>query len=125
MTPTTDIPQLRLKIRTGNGTLSFLVSEPDGTMSYHPYTVAGGMSLSANLREAFKVQPYLQGNFDKAVLMVCTPVVLVPREDYADTEDFDAEAMYSSVLTGHKGEEKVMKDIQELETLALYSVNRT
>lgn len=124
MKPTTNIPPRELTIRAGNGTLSFLITEQDGTAAFHPYAVKSGMSLSANLREAFKEQIYLHGLFTKAVLMVCSPVVLVPREDYVETETFNAEAMYASVLTGHKGEEKLTKELQELEAVAVYAVNK-
>lgn len=93
-------------------------------MAFHPYAVKGGMSLAANLREAFKEQDYLRSNQGKAVLHVTTPVILIPKEDYEDTEEYDAEAVYASVLTGHKGEEKVTDAIGELDAYALYSVNR-
>ena len=124
MTQATNPITRHLTIQAGNGTLSFLVPGDDGTPSFHPYTVKSGMSLSANLREAFREQPYLQSHFSKAVLTVCTPVVLVPREDYEETEDFNTEAMYGSVLTGHKGEEKIMREIPELDVMAVYSVNK-
>lgn len=113
-----------LTIRTGNGTLSFLVPGSDGTLSYHPYAVKSGMSLSANLREAFREQPYLHSPFKHTRLMVCTPIVLVPKDDYLNTENFDAEAMYSSVMTGHKGEEKITIELRELDVISLFSVNR-
>lgn len=111
--------QRTLIIRAGQGTLSFLIGR-----DFYQYPVKSGMSLSANLREAFREQPYLQEPFDKAVLRVCSPVVLVPHEDYLETEDFDAETMYSYVLTGHKGEVKIMKELLELEAMALFSVNK-
>lgn len=113
-----------LTIRAGNGTLSFLVTDEGGAPAYHPYAVKSGMSLSANLREAFKEQPFLRHGFSKAVLLVPSPVVLIPSEDYYATEDLDKEAMYASVLTGHKGEEKIMKELPDFEAMALYSVNR-
>lgn len=80
--------------------------------------------MAANLREAFKEQDYLRTAQNKAMLHVCTPVVLIPEEDYEDTEEYDAETIYASVLTGHKGEEKVIDKIPELDAYALYSVNR-
>lgn len=113
-----------LIIRAGNGTLAFLVPEDDGAKAFYQYPVKSGMSIAANLREAFKEQTYLNRPFKKALLMVNTPIVLIPREDYEETENFDAEAMYSSVLTGHKGEEKIIKELPQFEAMALYAVNR-
>lgn len=108
-----------ITIRAGHGTLSFL----DG-QTFHPYPVKSGMSLSANLREAFREEPFLKEPVDKAVLMVNTPVVLMPKVDYVETEELDAEAMYGYVLTGHKGEVKIVKELPELEAVAIFSVNR-
>lgn len=113
-----------IHIRAGHGTLSFLVPQEDGTMAFHPYAVKGGMSLAANLREAFKEHDFLRTNQGKAVLHVCTPVVLIPKEDYEDTEEYDVEAVYGSILTGHKGEEKIVTEIPDLDVYALFSVNR-
>lgn len=118
----------QVKIRAGQTTLSFLTPSQrvEGQMTYefHPYPVKSGMSLSANLREAFREQPYLQIPIHKAVLLISSPVILVPKEDYRDTEEFDAEAMYNYVLTGHKGEIKVVKELPELEAMTIFSVNK-
>lgn len=113
-----------LTIRAGNGTLSFLVHDENGMPEYHPYTVKSGMSISANLREAFREQQFLKQGFSKAQLLIPSPVVLIPAEDYEDKEAIDKETIYSSVLTGHKGEEKILKELPHFEAAALYSINR-
>lgn len=113
-----------LVIRAGAGTLSFLVPEEDGTQTYHPYAVKSGMSLSANLREAFREQPFLRRRYDSATLLVASPVVLMPKEDYVDTENLNPDTMYGNVITGHKGEEKIVEEMPELECVAVFPVNR-
>lgn len=113
-----------LVIRAGQGTLAFLVCHEDGQYDFHPYPVKSGMSLSANLREAFREQPYLNQGYRKARLLVTTPVVLIPREDYLDTDDFDKDTIYNNVITGHKGEEKIVMDISELDAVAMFTVNK-
>lgn len=112
-----------ITIRAGQGTLSFLVNK-DNTHSFHPYPVKSGMSLSANLREAFKEEPFLNQAIEKATLMVTSPVILIPKEDFTDSTDGSLESIYSYVLTGHKGEAKIATEIPELEAVAVYAVNK-
>lgn len=110
-------------IRVGQGTLSFLVRGGDGTMTYHPYNVKEGMSIAANLREAFRTEPYLRNAGKRAVLSVATPIVLIPLEEYNDMANFDAEEAYSCIITGHKGETKVTAQVAELDAVAVFPVN--
>lgn len=119
-------------IRAGLGTLSFLIKKEDGTNAFHPYKVKGEMSLAANLRTAFKEQSYLKNETEGqtndnegrcAKLMVASPVVLIPATDYNNTPDFNAEAMYSGVISGRKGEEKITCEVPELDAVAIFSVN--
>lgn len=110
-------------IRVGQGTLAFLTPELDGTMTYHPYPVKSGMSLAANLRMAFKDEEYLADLSGRATLCVASPVVLIPADEYNATDDFDSEAIYSEVITGHKGEKKITRELPELNAVALFTVN--
>ncbi len=112
-----------LTIRAAQGTLSFLVTDEDGQPTYYPYVVKSEMSMAANLREAFREQPWLQKKYGSTRLLVNSPVVLVPNNDYYQTRDFDVEDMYSSVMTGHEGEEKIVEQLHELETMAIFAVN--
>ncbi len=111
-------------IRAGQGTLSFLVTDGEGEQTFHPYAVKSGMSISANLRQAFKEMSYLAGGIGKAKLIVSSPVVLMPKEDFLASKELDVDDLYNSVLPGHKGEEKVVKEMPELEAMALFAVNR-
>ncbi len=110
-------------IRAGLGSLSFLVRRSDGTNMYHPYQLKNEMSMAANLREAFRELPFLAEKAERTVLLVSTPVVLMPREDYENTPDIDIEAIYSGVITERRGEEKLAREVSELEAVALFSTN--
>lgn len=111
-------------IRAGQGTLSFLMKRDDGSHNFYPYPVKSEMSLAANLREAFKTQPYLKEEFGKTILMVASPTQLVPQDEYtAAGDEFDAEAVYSSVMTGHKGEEKIIRPMPALDAVGIFVIN--
>lgn len=82
----------RITIRVGHDTLSFAVTEPavatpggTGTheaVVYEPYVVKSGVSIAANLREAFKTSGLLVGNYLRARVLVDSPVLMVPLEQF-------------------------------------------
>lgn len=110
-------------IRTGQGTLAFLTPNDEGAYDYHPYAVKSSMSIAANLRTAFKEQAYLANRKRKAILLVSSPVLLVPEDEYFGTEEFDVETAFSSVITGHKGDVKMTTNMEELSAVAIFPVN--
>lgn len=113
-----------LTIRAGQGTLSFLVRSVDNAFRFIPYQVKSEMSLAANLREAYRTLPELTDGVNSAILMVSTPIVLIPQDEYdAAGGDFDTEAVYSSVMTGHKGDEKIVKPMTDFNAVGIFTVN--
>ena len=59
--------QARLTIRVSKNTLSFSVvdREAEHQVIYEPYTVKSGVSMAANLRQAFKESDLLQRGYQK------------------------------------------------------------
>lgn len=112
-----------ITIRVGNNTLAFSIPDSEGNHSWHKYAVRSGMSIAANLRMAFKEEEFLSRPFKKAILCVSTPIVLIPAEEYNNTPDLDVEEMYASVITGRKGERKVVNEVEGLDVMALFPVN--
>lgn len=114
----------RLVIRAGNHTLSFLKPTGEGNAEYYPYTTKSGMSVAANLRTAFREEKYLEGEDRRVLLSVNTPVVLAPIDEYMDRENFDAKQLYNYSITGHDNDEVIVTVLPDLNTVALFSVNR-
>ena len=73
---------MRLVIRVARTTLSISTISADGTVDFIPYVVKSGVSMAANMREAFKTEAALQKSYAKAVVMVDTPVLMVPADLY-------------------------------------------
>lgn len=113
----------KIIIRAGEGTLSFLIKEDGIKPTYYPYVVKSGMSLAANLREAFREQPELLDGVSHALLLVPTPIALMPEEEYNNTEQFDVETFFNTVITGHRGEKKIIKEIDDIEAVGVFTVN--
>ena len=67
--------QARLTIRVSKNTLSFSVvdREAEHQVIYEPYTVKSGVSMAANLRQAFKESELLQRGYQKVRVIIPTP----------------------------------------------------
>ena len=117
-------PVNRFIIRAGNHSLSFLKPLADGGYQYLPYVSKSGMSVSANLRAAFREEEFFNDKEDKAALVVCTPVSLVPLDEYMDSEEFDASEIYDHTFTKHEHEAKVCNVLPDLDAVAVFGVNK-
>ncbi len=62
----------------GKNSLSFSVAEGERQVTYEPYAMKSGVSMAANLRQAFKESELLLRGYRKARLFIDTPVLLVP-----------------------------------------------
>ena len=67
-----NIQQARLTIRVSRNTLSFSVvdREAEHQLIYEPYTVKSGVSMAANLRQAFKESTLLQRGYQNAYISI-------------------------------------------------------
>ena len=64
--------------------MSFSVAdaEAEAQIEYVPYPMKSGIAPAANLREAFLTEPILQKGFSKVLVMMSTPVVMVPTDQF-------------------------------------------
>ena len=76
--------QARLTIRVSKNTLSFSVvdREAEHQLIYEPYTVKSGVSIAANLRQAFSECNLLQRGYTKVRVYIDSPILLVPIEEF-------------------------------------------
>lgn len=121
---TSEIDLPRIVVRVGEGTMSFLQPYENETVDYAPYVVKSGVSMAANLRQAFREAPLLVARGAKALLLVTSPVALIPVDEYMDAEDFDADLIYGATFTGHEHEVKLSGVLPDLNAVAVYGVNK-
>lgn len=114
----------RLVVRVGRDTMSFLLPYEDGRVEYHPYRLRNGVSMAANLRQAFRDEEMLADCGDKALLSVSSPVALVPVDEYMDVENYDLDTVYNSTFIGYEQDVKVANVIPDLNCVAIFSVNK-
>ena len=119
----------RITIRIGKGTLSFSVlektEEEDGTSSsaikYEPYVVKSGVSIAANLREAFKTSDLLALDAKRVRVLIDTPVLMVP------VELFEESTMVESYVQAYpdSAQDAVLYNVlPDLNAVAVFSINK-
>lgn len=112
-------------IRIGHNTLSFTTLDATDMVhpiDYHPYVVRGGISMSANLREAFKTDDSVAEDTTKVYIMVDTPSLLVPIEQF-DEKDMEELFAYSFP----PGQEKrviLYNVLPDLKAVCLFAINK-
>ena len=112
----------RMTIRVGHGTLSFALPADDGQrILFEPYVVKSGMSISANLREAFKSMDFLRQVPSKARLMVDGQVLMVPISLY---DEEVARIMYDHAFPGSEQDVLFSNVLPELNAVAVSVVGK-
>ena len=113
----------RLTVRVSEGTLSFSVV--DGAIEkqviYEPYAVRGGVSMAANLREAFGESELLLRGYQRAQVMIDTPVLMIPVEEFNENE---MDILYNHTFSGLESQELLYAVLPNLNAVAVFSVNK-
>ena len=115
--------QARLTIRVSKNTLSFSVvdREAEHQVIYEPYTVKSGVSMAANLRQAFKESDLLQRGYQKVRVYIDSPILLVPIEEFHE-EDLDV--LYQHAFAGHHSDAILYRVQPALNVVAVFPINK-
>lgn len=113
----------RMTIRVANGSLAFAIADKmsDTQIDYEPYVTKSGVSLAANLREAFKTSTLLQRNVERARVLVDSPVLIIPIEEYKED---DNETLYMHSFPDSEGCMVANNVMPGLNSVALFALNR-
>lgn len=110
----------RVLIRVSDTTLSFATQTQDGQLLYEPFPVRNGMSMAANLREAFRNSDILLGDYRRAFVMIDSPTLVLP----IDEADTDIDAQYRYVYANTEGSVVETHLIPILNVVVAYAVNK-
>lgn len=113
----------RLTIRVGRKSLSFAVADAaaENQILFEPYTVKSGISMAANLREAFRSADLLSEDYDRAMVMVDTPALLIPVEEFDETTRED---LFHHAFSGHANDVVMHNILPGLNAVAVFGVNK-
>ncbi len=112
-----------MTIRVSEGSLAFAIADKysESQIIFKPFTCRSGVSMAANLREAFKTEELLRMPVDRAQVLVDAPVLLIPIEEYRED---NMEALYKHSFPGGEGNVVMSNVLPDLNAVALFSVNR-
>ena len=113
----------RLTIRIGRHTLSFSAVDANNAngIVFEPYTVRSGISMAANLREAFKEIDLAANGWSRAMVLIDSPVLMMPVDEFRDNLK---ETLYRHTIMGHDGETVMSVVLPSLNAVAVYSINK-
>lgn len=113
----------RMTIRVSNGSLAFAIADKqsEDQLIFRPYTIKSGVSISANLREAFKTEDLLQHPTTRARVLVNAPVLLLPIEEY---DEKNCETLYMHSFPDTEGCSMMSNVLPDLNAVALFAINK-
>ena len=115
--------KLRLTIRFSRNNMAVAVGDPqeNGMLVYEPYEMNMGISVAANLREAFKVSELLQSGYKRLLAEIDTPVMLMPIDDFGTQ---DIETLYHHTYHRQGNEEILSSILPDLNAIAVFAINK-
>lgn len=111
----------RLTIRIGNGTLSFSVADKDGKVTYTPYEVKGGISMAANLREAFRADEWYASGWERALVLLYSPALILPVEEFSKEK---CGTLYNYSFNGVENDILMHTVLPSQNAVAVFSINK-
>lgn len=116
--------KIRVVIRVGKRHLSFSgidMTQAENPITYEPYVMRSGVSVSANMREALKDAMLTETGVRKAVVMVDAPVLLTPMELF---EESKAEETYHHAFPSSAPETVLYNMQPDLNAVAVFAISK-
>lgn len=111
----------RITIRVGRNTLSFTQPKDEGQFDFLPYVVRSGISMAANLREAFKDDRLAEMEADRVRVMIDSDVLMVPMDLF---EEGEMRTMYLHAFPAHEQDVVLHNVLPDLNAVAVFSMNK-
>ena len=122
MSETNNLSTRRLTIRIGRSTLAMLVQDTGSAdVLYEPYVVRSGVSMAANLREAFKSSDLLLQAPPRVRVLIDSDVLMVPVEQFDETT---MAGMHSHAFPRHEQDIIFYNVLPDLNAVAVFSMNK-
>ena len=112
--------QKRLVIRISKGRLSFATADGSDVL-YEDYALNSSISMAANLREALRTLPLLEDDFERVLVMVDTPTLMVPTNLFVEEE---SEVIYHHAFTDMEQQLVMHTVLPDLNAVVLFSIQK-
>ncbi len=110
----------QLIIRVSRVSLAFSTTDSREVI-FERYALKSGISLAANMREALSTVPMLQNVYNRVVIIIDSPILLLPTDQFNEAEK---EAVYQYTFTGQEQQSIIHYVVAELNTVALFSISK-
>jgi len=111
----------RLTIRVGRGSLAMLEQQANSDIIYEPYVVKSGVSMAANLREAFKSSDLLLQAPPRVRVLIDSDVLMVPVELF---EELHMEELHNHAFPRNEQDAIYYNVLPDLNAVAVFSMNK-
>ena len=120
-----EIQNRKLIMRIGRNTLSFTLPDPadkEHPLHYEPYVVKGGISMAANLREALKTATLLSADIKRVQVVIDTPPMLVPIEQFEEESIND---LYAYTFSPSQEPQRILFNVlPDLKAVCIFPINK-
>lgn len=111
----------RLIIRIAKGSLAFSTTNEDNNILYEPYAMKSSISIAANLREALRTMPLLSADYQRVLVMVDSPVLMVPTDCFLESEQ---EQLYQHAFSRQDQTTVMHTVLPNLNSVAVFAVQK-
>ena len=109
-------------IRIGQASLSVAALDASSQIiDYAVHSMKSGISTAANLREAFKSVSLLSMTYARADVMLTSPTMLIPLDEFHEEE---AATLYDHTFSGYDRTVKICCQMSDLNAVAVCSVDK-
>ena len=111
----------RLVIRVGKGSLMFTTTDNQSQVVFEQYPINSSITMAANLREALRTNNILTEPYQRTLIMVDSPVLMVPTDLFREEEKVE---LYFHAYT-KKAQQIVLHSVlPDLNSVVLFSIDK-
>ena len=111
----------RLVIRVGKGSLMFTTTDNDGQVILEQYPLNSSITMAANMREALRNSSILNATYQRTLVMVDSPVLMVPTDLFHENEKAE---LYFHAFTKKEHQAIMHTVLPDLNCVALFPIDR-
>lgn len=113
----------RVTVRISSKSLSFAVVDNavETQVAYEPFTAKSGMSIAANMREAFRTAALLGRDYQRAQILLDANVLMIPVEEF---DESTKEALYRHSFPNADNDIILQSIVPNLNGVAVFGINK-
>lgn len=111
----------RLVIRVGKGSLIFTTTGEQAQVMYEQFPVNSSITMAANLREALRTSNILTDTYQRTLVMVDSPVLMVPTDLFREEEKTE---LYFHAFTKKEQQAIMHTVLPDLNSVVLFPIDK-